>query len=437
METYLIPEFNLDQLRQNLGKLTKRAVKLGVAAIQINEGQPFDVPRVKHGDGSQYWFSAQGPVPADKKILSYTRFFPVSVEGKSPVLNGWTLAGTIQPIQTEDGMESIFRIAGDIEITQETREFLRSRAMYCDHCHTERRRNDVYVVQNAANAEFKVVGSSCIRDFLGHESPETFLNMAALLASIHDLCAGAEDEDYFGGSGRGMTRFDVETVLEMGACVIRKDGFTSAKAAREDEFKTATGAQVFGILLTRPSDTDYREIKRDYLDAVTDDDRQLAANARDWARTLVDSDSEYLYTLSVMARAIALTGREMGYAVSMIQAYRKEMLLIEERKAEAQISNHFGEIGERMPMTLTFLGSSTFPGQYGVTTICRFKTPEGNRVTWFASGERQFDQGEVWSAVATIKGHDEYKGVKITTISRAADYVEKVKKSRAKKPQAV
>ena len=67
-------------------------------------------------------------------------------------------------------------------------------------------------------------------------------------------------------------------------------------------------------------------------------------------------------------------------------------------------------------------------GDYGLTTILKLADESDNILTWFASGSKSYQKGDKVSLKATIKKHDEFKGVKQTVITRAKEIEEKVQK---------
>ncbi len=58
--------------------------------------------------------------------------------------------------------------------------------------------------------------------------------------------------------------------------------------------------------------------------------------------------------------------------------------------------------------------------RYGnpMVDIVNFIDKNGNRFTWFTSGKSVLDEGKTYTGSATIKKHNEYKGIKSTIITR-------------------
>ena len=122
-----------------------------------------------------------------------------------------------------------------------------------------------------------------------------------------------------------------------------------------------------------------------------------------------------------MAREGLTTLRGMGIAVSMVRAYQRSMEKerADRKAADRKPSEHVGEIGVRREFTLTCHRIFETEGNYGVTGIHKMTDPDGNELTWFASGGTQWmEEGRTYRAKATVKKHDEYRGTKQTIVNR-------------------
>ena len=91
-------------------------------------------------------------------------------------------------------------------------------------------------------------------------------------------------------------------------------------------------------------------------------------------------------------------------------------------EARKAISKHVGEVGQRIKLELTYLGSAHFEVRFGWATqemyIHNFVDENGNKFIWksgcYVSGEK----GEKTTVTGTIKEHSEYKGEKQTVLTR-------------------
>lgn len=99
----------------------------------------------------------------------------------------------------------------------------------------------------------------------------------------------------------------------------------------------------------------------------------------------------------------------------------RQIALVEGEIAKRQqnaSSAFFGEVGQRMTITLTVERVITLESQfYGTTWITVGRTPEGNVVTYKGKTDLG-NKGDTTTVTATIKGHTTYKEIRQTEIQR-------------------
>jgi len=102
-------------------------------------------------------------------------------------------------------------------------------------------------------------------------------------------------------------------------------------------------------------------------------------------------------------------------------------------------SEYFGTVGERGYFRLTVMGLREISGDYGLTTLVSFRDAAGSRAKWFASGQPGLEIGAECWVKATVKGHESYKEVKATMLSRVSvvDVEEVAKALKAAERKAV
>ena len=82
------------------------------------------------------------------------------------------------------------------------------------------------------------------------------------------------------------------------------------------------------------------------------------------------------------------------------------------------LSEYVGEVGQRLRnITAIFKSTRGFSGKYGWTNIHTFQVGD-NILVWFTASEIEFEAGQVVDLTGTIKGHEEFRGVKTTQLSR-------------------
>lgn len=82
-------------------------------------------------------------------------------------------------------------------------------------------------------------------------------------------------------------------------------------------------------------------------------------------------------------------------------------------------SEYVGEIGERLRnLTAVYKSVRGFSGAYGWTNIYTFECGD-DVLVWFTAKELDLEKGAVVDLTATVKKHEEFRGVKTTQLSRA------------------
>lgn len=397
-----IPEVNFAEFLEKLAKLNKRAAKLGVIGG---------------------WHEVVGQkerVTKDQttgEIKSRLQFFVVKVMGMAPHYAGWTLAASIEGVQTEDGVEYIIKAVPGMEIP----EMYRTRYV-CDHCNTIRRRSETHLVVNEAG-EYRQVGSSCIKDFLGGISPQTLASMAEML---HGVMAVGEEAEGFGYGGYMRPEVTPVTMMAYTAGVVDEEGWMSRGKARMMEGATATADAVWRYLF--PTSREAADpVFQAKLAKITPGDAQVAEAkaALEWVRSFGERDKaldDYEYNLWVACRAITCNGKLAGLVASAIPAYRRHTereIKRQAGRAKMADSKHVGTVGKREVFTnLQLMSDITWESQWGVTHLYKFMDSQGNVLCWKSSRNAELTRGAFYNIKGTVKTHGDYKGVKETNLTR-------------------
>ena len=406
LPVYRIPEANIDHLRERIVKMNRRAKRLGMAPLVLSE----------FGTGVHVWMEdILDSTGRWQKIERSVALILCTVAGSLPRVDGWAMAATIQ----HEAEGNILRTVPGFETTLPIH--FRSCDTACEHCGTNRVRKDTYVLQSEAD-EWKQVGRNCLADFLRTGDAAGWAEMAEILASLAGEMEGFEGMGEF--SCGEHTGFSLLALLAQVACIVRQDGWCSRTEARN-----AFG----GKQATVDAATPFFSAKAlQYMDSAkiekyqrTEPDEQRAADAIAWAQALETAvDNDYLWNLRVVSHREFIGYREVGLAGSMIAAYNRHLEQELKRKYEREqsLDEHFGTPGKRETFTLTVIGTREIEGNYGLTTLIRFRDPAGRIATWFCSGSAP-DEMELDATVAvkaTVKAHGEYQGMRQTQLTRVA-----------------
>ena len=428
MQTHWIPETNLDRLDAKLEQLVKRAEKLGVPApsarVLTGAYTTWHVPRWWAEQQATQAFTIGGCPP---EALVPRHWYEVEMLGEAPRLpGGWQL---LAKVERDEGatrnLVSTVPNAPDGVVAR----YLDVDPQHCVHCRTDRRRKATFVLVDEVGCEVQV-GRQCLRDFLGHLSPERVADMLSFVTSLDGLLGEAADEDW-GWEPRGYHPEPVEdtlTVLAITSAIIELDGWRPRSGAFP-----YTSDMVVDVL--RPSRRpDKNELLR--LNQIRDAypaHRQRAEKAISWIRDL-KPDNDYLFNLQTSLSGDEVPLKRLGLACSGMPAWdramEREVRYAREREQVAD-SEHQGKVGDRLrDLTLTVTHFRAIEGNYGTTLLFKFIDPDGNAFAWFCSGSaprvpgdgefgtRPVEVGDTVTLTGTVKRHTEFNGSRETQLSR-------------------
>ncbi len=415
-ETRYIYDGNIDKLASAVEKLNRRAEKLGVPAIQLRIGERetcFTCPKSGAPTVStdpKAWGDKAKPVGHERA--------EVILFGEPPKLAGWTFAAVVDHLS--NGTITRYPFHGPDSLQYVDLTPYRGVEATCDHCATNRKRHETFIVVHEDATE-KRVGRNCLADFLGHSNPSNLIGHLNLWAKAFALVEGAEEA----GFDTGVTYLDLRVFLGFVACQMRLHGWLSRGTAYEQNRSDATADC---------AQSAYWSTSVPPVLVLTRADGVRAQKALDWARALTDEqigDSDYLYNLRAVCTDDYIRPKRGGLAGSVIVAaeYAAEKAL--EKASEALKSNeHVGNVKERLlTLDLTLITTREIDGTFGVSTLHKFEDRAGNSLVWFASNPCIIPDGEDKRAMAigenlilagTVKKHDDYKGRKQTNLGRVA-----------------
>ncbi|NJO59858.1 MAG: hypothetical protein HC836_16680 [Richelia sp. RM2_1_2] len=393
-EYFEIPAKNIGYLKDKIAELNKKASKIGAMPIVIHE-----LGEIK------------------KRIDDVThRFIKVKVIGKSPKIEGWRLVGALDH---ESGGVVIRVVPGETLPP----EFRNTSPTRCDHCNTKRDRVNSYIVVDD-RGEYKQVGRSCLKNFLGHADPSKIIGTASMLNVLDNLIGAVSDSEFSGGRN---SQIPMKEYLTHVTAVIKAMGWVPKSMAAQTG-KTSTADLALSNLFPTPGNND--RIK------PTEQDEQTAESAMNWVRNILPNKktmSEYEHNLVVIGANEYINPKHLGFAASIVSAYNRatENEINRKREAEKQAenpSNYVGEVGQRFgvkgvpPLDLQLLAVRWINTVYGSTGIHRFVDRNGNFFVWFASSDLGLERGNWYKIAASVKNHelDKYNNnAKTTYITRA------------------
>lgn len=418
-----IPDCNWRLFEERFLKILKRSKKLncGEVGYEIVKETIKQAPSIIiKGDYDQ---GGVDEIKEDKRLIKWRT---IRVWGDSPKIAGWTF---IAKLEHDEKIGTCVKTLPGYEIPIEYRDADR---YTCDHCRKHLWRRDTFIVRNDEGVH-KQVGRQCLRDFLGHENPEHAAQYAEYFLAVFRMADDAEE--YGWGSGHYEEEyFELKQVLAHTIAAIATYGWLSRSKA-DTGLGQATASRVGEYFATDPSGHD--ETLNFTSEMLVEADRII-----EWASSLpqeeIDKD-DYIYNLSIIAKAGVTTPRRFGFACSMVAAYNYRMGKAAEQSAkmvEAEKSKHFGEVGTRLLIGEAILVGEygPFDTQWGLSRLYKFK--KDNFVfTWFTGSvlnhetrvyskedyQTNYKKVEIGEIVmikkATVREHKEWHGWKETSIT--------------------
>lgn len=420
-KVYKIPEVNFTDLKAKIAKLAKRAEKLGVEPPTLTVVETVDEPEIQYPEVYvDYMPGALAPEPRPTgRVL---RFYLVTVTGEAPKFAGWSLAAVIE-LDHEEGRPAEEKAPNIVHVLPgvTAEPGWRTQGDWCDHCKVANRGRAKLVIVDHDEGDRRLVGTTCLKDFLGHQAPTTVAQWATYVEAldISDYESyDAEDRAW----STGETRYDTVAYLAWVQRATVQSGWVSRGEARFDGGLTATADAAVELLLLangviKPARNEVRPAP------LTDDEIAFATAALAWAEE-IEPTNDYLANVNAVALKVSLRASHLGIAASIIPAYSREIEREIRRKLEAESlagSVHFGKVKERLVLTGTVLSVRYIDSHYGTKALVKILTTDGNVAVWWASDASNApQQGDEVTGKATVKEHGEFGGVAETTVLRYA-----------------
>lgn len=380
---------------KEIERLNKLAIRSGLEPIEVMESTEFLTDEVEY----RGYLQTRYEVKVSHVMLKLNRQM-IKVDGLSPVAH-----------IDNDGIVSEIgdHVHADKDTKESTenllREFVDDRKdnlMFCDECGKSRKRNMVLVAMGE-DGKLKSFGKSCLKLMTGLSITDSLLKPVKAWKD--------EDEDGFSRSWSDAIRYDARFIIRIGQELIRESGYVS-KREMNSTGAPSTSDQVRHIVSSHEVLRDWSMKKR-----PDEDPRSII----EWIENH-DGTNSYMNNLKILIGLDNVKSRHIGLLVSAIASKQADDNRRAERKKFPE-SNHVGTVGERLykeehkEAEVIFL--KHLHGEYGCTTLLKFRAACGALLTWFASshlvakaGDRCVIKG------ATVKAHKVYNGVSETAVNR-------------------
>ncbi len=402
-----------------LGKLNAKATKYGLPPVTAGEPvrERFARRYERNEDGGVERMyvvplGEDGELKESDQLLFLNR---IALEYPIIALGPWKVLGKIEPF----GEGRITFAATDVESELQQLGAYRESEPCCEHCNTKRRRKDTFVVRHAETGETRQIGSSCLEDFTGID-PSKVLFLAQMYAAFKDM-----DDDYehfLGGVGGDHHVRPVDYLRDVLFVNEWQGGFVSSKRAKEELLKPTY------VLARDLEDTLYGGRRDDALiERYRNSRERLLASAQRvidwWAHFEPSSEFERTAQQVVTADSMPSENKFLAIAAASIAAMDRALAKAMAQDARAaHPSEHVGAAGEKRHQPMRVTGRFGFDSAFGYQYFVKFVDADGNAYSWkTANPPSEFSDPEAkakwFDGTFKIKGHDEYRGENVTTIT--------------------
>ncbi|QGH74985.1 hypothetical protein MAL1_00239 [Bacteriophage DSS3_MAL1] len=414
MEPLLINTAMKGLFEQKVARTNRKAAKLGMRPVDFVYGETKELPA---GQDTIASFMSTDEKGRKVRVALYTEVF---LEGEAPVIEGYEFIATVDLRGETPMVKRQPYVAEDVDLSA----FFENDG-HCDHCGHDRRRHDVLILREVATGKLVQIGRSCAADFFRSKEARAMVAVCDWIDAYGNVTENAE---------RAEPYTSVQRMYEVAAAVVRKFGWVRHQDARYDDALISTRSRVWANLFPLPALV--AKFPEDYV-TVTDEDKEEAQVVMAWLRSrFLDKAPEDCNDFERNVRAACegsaefpmCRDRNLNFLIWGIAGYKRDLQKeaeerrrAAERAKQADASDYVGTVGKREVFELTLQFKRTFGTEYGVKVLQKFVDDADNVVVWWGTNEtaERTIVGERYTFKATVKGHEEYEGVKQTCLTRA------------------
>jgi hypothetical protein len=414
---FKVPVENLPALYKKIADLNKKAAKLKCKESVIILGER-KFEKIK----------SRGADPIEDAVIEayngeqYREYQILSVVGEIPVLaGGWSFIGKLEP---HDAGTIVKSAPGHVL----PRKYQKADPALCEHCNTSRRRSATFVVQNE-KGKYKQVGRGCLKDFMGHASPEKYAAYAEFLFNLENELRDYEDRECRGHYNPSYANTDI---LAVAVAAIRRDGFVGAQYETPKQTTKGTVWENFNP----PTDPQQRKFFVPLV--VTDADKADGVATIQFIKDKAKiNKDEFWQNLDKFVSVECSGNKELGYLSAAAMMYLKEQGQIAAKKSirDGIVDAPIGNENDRARFKATVIGAHKYqrPTYHyhdsGMSQILTLKTSNGNLVKVFTSNldVEKDDEVEVTGKLGRCEvesyENSPFKGLHITMLAPRARLV--------------
>ena len=404
MNKFAIYEGNMPKFEKALNRIKNKCIKYNCPFVYNEIGEEFRTETItRHEDGTML----ESPIEITR------RFIIIEVEAH-PVVANWELVASLE--HTKEG-NIIHSINNNIDIPERYYNV----APYCEHCNTNRRRKNSFIIRNIKTNEFKQVGKTCLNDFTGNINAEWLAQFYAMFDKL------AEFEAPQGGYSNNERYFPVIDLLAYTVAVTNIYGYckSGANNATGETVKDFYIVSECGGYFIDDVNNFIKEKMQEVNFKVTEEDIATAKKIIAYVNSIEDGNN-YIHNIKTLCASDMVAYRNVNLLVSAITCYNRDL----ERKAKAEAhkkevsrSNHIGNIKDRLTINIASWKCLTswcncYDGYHETTTfLYQFVDNDGNIFVW--KTQKHLDEDTTLQEITgTVKAHNVFRDAKQTELTR-------------------
>lgn len=291
----------------------------------------------------------------------------------------------------------------------------------CDHCHSNRHRDRIYLVKDTKENKILKLGKGCLKEITKLNNVDAYINdintIADFFKEVSKLkLTKAEITKEHKESEKKEVFFNTLEVLQFIKNYIKKNGYIARSKARLDETPTVN---VIKYMLA-----DYNQRQAENLVDSVDD------SIKEQVKIFLENYDEYnnyQENLSILLQSKYVNKKQIGYLVGFFSTMEFMVSKIEEDKEKREIE-FLGNVGDKIEVEGTFKDFKMFNGYaYGTYTYLYFFKVNNSILMWKTTkylAENRDESledliGKKVKIKAKIKEHNIYNDIKQTVITRA------------------
>ena len=260
----------------------------------------------------------------------------------------------------------------------------------CDHCGVKHARKTVVLLNDGT--EFKQVGNSCVKDYMGI-SLSTFNWLRDTILTLTD---GSEwlDSDSF---SRATPVYDVNDVLAYSYMACSTRGYHKT----DEEYSTST--EVMDMILNNIVPTTVAvEWAKTAVDMLTN--MLPTSNYEQNVHNIVKTGYVSLKMMGILCSSYIMVERELNKFSSVVKS----------------TSKHVGELKQRITFNGKIVMAYGSHGFYGYKVMYIIEDNDGNQFKWVTNSvnHTKYATNESYQFTGTVVEHGDYKGTQQTVLSR-------------------